>query len=112
MFKRGTGIAPCDHSLIAEEYRHRISAAWVNAVVPGGLHIISVYLADTEGLSTYSMALLQEAAALARTLKGPWIMAGDWNMQPDTLRSAQWLQVVGGTIIATTLLTCHDAIYD
>ena len=68
--KKGTGITPVEQSLIAEEYQHRLSAAWVNAVVPGGLQIISVYLPDTEGLSPYNLALLQEAAALVRNLKG------------------------------------------
>ena len=71
-----------------------------------------MYLADTEGLTDYNMRVLQEAAALARTLDGPWIMAGDWNVEPSTTQDANWLQVVGGTVFTTCLTTCNDHTYD
>ena len=85
---KGIGVAGAGEELIAAAYRHRIAAAHVNAVLPGGLHVISVYLKDSEGLTEYNLRVLQEAAALARTLGGPWIMAGDWNVEPKTLQEA------------------------
>ena len=38
----------------------------VDAIVKGGVTIISVYMADSEGLSERNMLVLQEAAALVR----------------------------------------------
>ena len=75
--RKGVGISPADEGLVAEEFRHRFAAAFINTLVLGGIHSISVYLKDSEGLSEYNLRVLQEAAALARTLGGPWIMAGD-----------------------------------
>ena len=110
--RKGTGVAPADSDLVAEDVKHRISAAFVNAVVPGGFHVISVYLKDSDGLSEYNLRVLQEAAALALTLGGPWVMAGDWNVGPDQLQEANWLKVAKGKVFATELSTCNNATYD
>ena len=61
----------------------------MSAIVPGGLHVVSVYLKDSEGLSEYNLRVLQEAAALALTLGTPWIMAGDGNITPEQLQAAK-----------------------
>ena len=110
--RRGIGVAPAGNDIIEEAYAHRIAAAHINAVVPGGFYVISVYLKDTEGLSEYNLRVLQEAAALARTLGGPWVMAGDWNMEPQSIANTSWLKVVKGTIVASQLTTCHGHTYD
>ena len=78
--RRGTGISPVESGLIAPEMKHRIAAAHVNAIVPVGVYMISIYLKDTEGLSEENLRVLQEAAALALSLGTPWIMAGGWNI--------------------------------
>ena len=78
----------------------------------GGIHVISLYLKDSEGLSEYNLRVLQEAAVLALTLGTPWIMAGDWNITPEQLQAANWLGVAKGTVFATELPTCHCSTYD
>ena len=80
--RKGLGIAAAGEELVADTFQHRLATAHVNAVVPGGLHIISIYRKDSDGLSEYNLRVLQKAAALARTLGGPWIMAGEWNVEP------------------------------
>ena len=110
--RKGIGITPTDNDLIANDSVHRISAAHVNAIAPGGLHVIAVYLKDTDGLSEYKLRVLQGAAALARTLGGPWLVAGDWNVPPHVLQNAAWLKVAKGTIYATQLTTCNDHTYN
>ena len=65
------------------------------------MHIISLYLKDTEGLSEYNLRVLQEAAALTMTLGTPWVMAADWNLEPSQLLQANWLSVVKGTVFAS-----------
>ena len=108
----GTGVTPVDADLILPEFRHRISAAHVSAVMKGGIHVISVYLKDSVGLTDYNLRVLQEVAALALTLGTPWIIAGDWNITPDQLQAANWLGVAKGTVFATELPTCHSNTYD
>ena len=110
--KKGTGISPVDPKLIAPDMRHRLAAYHVSGVIPGGLHLISVYLKDSEGLSEYNLKILQEAAALVLTLGTPWVMAGDWNVNPQRLQQANWLGIVKGTVVATELPTCNDNTYD
>ena len=58
------------------------------------------------------MALLEEAAAIVCVLRGPWVIAGDWNIEPATLLASGWVDLVDGAIIAPQLPTCHGHIYD
>ena len=110
--RRGIGIAAADEGLVDAAFQHRIAVAHVSAVVTGGIHVISVYLKDSEGLSEYNLRVLQEVAALARTLGGPWVIAGDWNVHPSKIQESNWLKVVKGTVATTCLSTCHDNTYD
>ena len=63
---------------IPSEYRQRIVAGWVGGVVKGGIHVISTYLFNSEGLTDRNRAILAAIAALIRTLRGPWVLAGDF----------------------------------
>ena len=47
--RKGLGIV--EHPPPADGYEHRIAGAWVGAVVKGGVHVVSVYLKDSEGMS-------------------------------------------------------------
>ena len=95
-----------------EAFRHRIAVAWVDAVVRGGVHCISLYLKDSEGLSATNEAILEELFAVIKQLTGPWIIGGDFNMDPQTLVGSKWVDMVGGTIFASALPTCHSSTYD
>ena len=106
------GFTPVDQLLISPDLRHRVAAAHVSAIVPGGIHIISVYLKDSEGLSEYNLRVLQEVAALTQSLGTPWVVAGDWNVSPAQLQQANWLGVIKGVVFATELPTCNDNTYD
>ena len=46
------------------------------------------------------------------TLKSPWIVAGDWNISPQTLIDSDWPNIVNGVVFATALATCNDNTYD
>ena len=101
-----------DPELIASDMKHRIAAAQVNAIIQGELHVISLYLEDSEGLSEYNLSVLQEAAALVLALGTPWVMAGGWNITPTRVLQANWLSVVKGTVFTSELPTCHANTYD
>jgi hypothetical protein len=56
--------------------------------------------------------LLQTVGALVATLRGPWIIGGDWQCTPDDLKATGWLQTVKGVIHAPAASTCGDRIID
>ena len=110
--RKGTGITPHLNVGIPDGTAHRIHLAWVDAVLRGGLHCMSIYLRHSEGLSEANMCILEVATVALRCLKGPWVAAGDWNMSPQTLAQSRWLEQVDGIIFATELTTCNDSTYD
>ena len=80
--------------------------------VQGGVHLVSVYPKDGVGLNEDNMHLLQELAALLRQIKGPWIIAADWNLAPTTLAESKWPEMVKGVVVATERATCFSSTYD
>ena len=63
MTRRGTGIHQLTHTVIRDGMRHRLTLSWIDAVQRGGVHCLSIWLKDSEGLSECNMLLLEEAAA-------------------------------------------------
>ena len=65
-----------------------------------------------EGLSPETMAILDEAAASLRALRVPWIIGGDWNLEPPALMESGWIDMVDGLLVALELATCNGRVYD
>ena len=81
------------------------------AVCKGGIHFGSCYLQCNWHVAehrTFNLDLLQNVAAVVATLKGPWIIGGDWQCPPEELRSTGWLKTVKGVIYAPKAPTCGD----
>ena len=47
-------------------------------------------------MSESNQAILAEAAATLRSVGGPCIVAGDWNLPPQVLAQSRWLELVDG----------------
>ena len=107
---RGRGITP--HDAVKDGFRHRFHIAWTSSFLKGGIHIGSVYLRDSEGLSADNLTILQEVAAVVSQLRGPWVLGGDWNMTPQLLETTNWLRMVQGVVVAPTAPTCNGSTYD
>ena len=73
---------------------------------------MSIYLCESEGLSSENMSILEAAAVALGTATGPWIVGGDWNMPPQLLLQSGWLEIVQGVIVAPDPPTCNDSVYD
>ena len=58
------------------------------------------------------MSLLSNLVAYIGSLRGPWLLGGDWNMDPATLASSGWLALVEGVVVAPALPTCNGNTYD
>ena len=105
------GIVSHGH-FVPVQLASRICAAWIVDVARGGIHGVSVYLYDTEGVSDRNLALLQQLAAALRTLRMPWIIGGDWNMTPQQLAATGVLDVLNTQVPAPILPTRHSSVYD
>ena len=72
---------------------------------------MSTYLWDSEGMTLRNMAILEQAGAKIKTFRGPWILAGDFNMTPEQLQeeAGDWLRKVGGVIVKPQRSTCRSA---
>jgi len=110
--RRGTGVAQPPGLQVPEGLRHRIVVAWAAGLLPGGVHIISIYLIDGAGLNEENLEILHQVSAILRQLKGPWIIAGDWNVDYATIAASRWPELVRGTIVAPALPTCFSSTYD
>ena len=110
--QRGTGITPCADSTIPDGMRHRMHFAWSACACRGGVHLGSIWLRDSEGLSADNMMLLEQVAAVLQQLRGPWILGGDWNISPELLTSSNWPRLVDGVVFAPNAPTCHTSTYD
>ena len=90
----------------------RIAACHVGAVCKGRFHILSVYLWHSEGLTARNLDLLQTLAQVTSRLRGPWLLAGDFNITPQELVASGWLQLVRRCCCAPLAPTCGKKMYD
>ena len=96
----------------AAPYRHRLTATWLQGVVRGGIFILSIWLRDSEGLSPENLDILQQVAEVLSSLRGPWVIGGDWNINPQVLAASGWLGIVDGVIHSPEEPTCNSNTYD
>ena len=108
--RKGLGSSP--HDMVEKTQQHRIAGAWIGAVVKGGIHCFSIYLKDGDGMSDTNAAILTELAAAVAAVRGPWLIGGDWNVNPKALADSGWPEIVRGTIQAPVLPTCNTNVYD
>ena len=98
--KNGIGIAKAGPKTLSEFSEHRVTVTGVNAVTKGGVHFISIYLIDTVGLNEANKLILEEVTLAVKNIKGPWVIAGDWNLPPDILAASGFLQMIGGALFS------------
>jgi len=100
MAKKHIGFSSAASDSINARLRSRISTAWVNTSRKGGLHVISVYLWTSEGMSPRNIEIMTEISKLTKIIRGPWVIAGDFNVNPDMMK--QWAIANQATIHHST----------
>ena len=112
--RKHIGLAEsCEDADLPEELRARFTAKHIGAVCKGGFHLCSGYLHTAVGIGhKLNLDWLQAAAGVLSTLKGPWILAADFNCTPQQLTDTGWLAVVGGVIFAPNQPTCKNRVID
>ena len=91
---------------------HRLQIRHWSGLCKGGVHLVSVYLYDGEGLSRRNLDLLQELSFVIRQLRGLWICGGDFNLSEAELRASNWLSLVDGVTVAADGPSCGDRTID
>ena len=91
----------------------RLTAAWLDGGLKGGVVVASAYLWHSEGVTPRNLALLQAAVDVAVRHGGPWLIGGDFNMTPEEMQADEaaraWLNKLGGTIVAPSSPTCRSS---
>ena len=50
--------------MLGQIQHDRLQAAWLGGVMRGGIHLCSIWLIDSQGLSETNLTILAEAAAM------------------------------------------------
>ena len=100
------GHSPAEDQAYFECCKSRVVITHLGAVCKGGIFLVSVYLWCSEGASTRNLEILQAVGQRIRQLRGPWVMAADFNLAPDVLTKTGWLQLVQGVVISSGQATC------
>ena len=89
----------------------RITSAWVQGGVRGGILCLSLYLWTSEGMSGRNKEILNQAGELIKQHRGPWIIGADFNMAPNILQTEAgwWLDKVQGVVMASGQATFRPA---
>ena len=110
----GTAVAVKSHLGLANvpglafrgPLQHRMSVKWMGSIAKGGLFVGSIYLHSGEGLSANNLRLLEEAAGVLMALPGPWVLAGDFQVDPGRLVESGFPRLAKGVVIAPSQPTC------
>ena len=73
--------------------------------LPGGVLVGNTYGYTSEGMSARQFDLLDEMCVYLVRYGRPYILAGDWNMDPNIIERSGILQRINGIIIATSTPT-------
>jgi len=82
MAKKHIGLRARETSLVAAPFQSRLHHAWVGAGKKGGIHVLSMYLWTSEGMTERNRAVLLEAERVTRLLRGCWCIGGDCSLPP------------------------------
>ena len=90
----------------------RLSIEWVGSIVRGGVFVGSIYLHSGEGMSVGNVRLLEGAAKLLMNLPGPWVVAGDFQVDPAELVRSGFPRLAKGVVVAPNTATCGNNTID
>ena len=100
--RKHIGMAHVESDIPAD-LKPRLTATWVGALIKGGCTFICIYPWTVEGLTDRNASLLNVLVQLVRSITGPWIVGGDWNMNPEVVTEAGWPARLKGVIYAPSL---------
>jgi exonuclease III len=103
--REGLGVIT-SHAEVLAPFATRVLARRVAIGPRQGTEVVSLYLWDSEGLSPRNLALLEAVGKHVGSLDRPYVLMGDWNVEPQALRESYWLQAIRGVVVAPPEATC------
>ena len=110
--RRHIGMAKVPDMVSSGELEHRFCVRWTGSTMKGGLFIASVYLYSSELLSSRNVRLLEEVARVLLALPGPWVLGGDFQMEPKLLIQSGFVRLAKGVLAAPSKPTCQGHVID
>ena len=106
MLEEAAVLAPGGVEQPLHYLRSRILARHTHATLKRGVTFVTVYLEPGMRASGLNLWLLEVLAACILCFDGPWIAMGDWNLEPQEVSQAGWLDTVNGMVFASSAATC------
>ena len=98
---------------LPDELKGRFTVKHIGAVCKGGMHVASAYLQSSLGVKhKLNLDFLQAIAGVLATLKGPWVLAADFQCTPAQLEATGFLKMVRGRVVAPHVSTCMGRVID
>ncbi|CAK0788080.1 unnamed protein product [Prorocentrum cordatum] len=89
---------------------HRFQVCEVNLGFREPCRVISAYFITKVGRAKENIGLLAALHEFVGQLESPWIVMGDWNMEPEDVR--EWARSAGGALVAPEEPTCGSKVFD
>eukprot|EP00959_Pyramimonas_sp_CCMP1952_P026203 550107-Pyramimonas_sp.AAC.1 len=71
----------------------------MNAYIPGGFVLGSIYLPDGDPLGAVGSEILGRVGEVLHSLGPPFVLGGDWNATPEVLQEMGWPSKLRGRIV-------------
>ena len=84
----------------------RLTMAWVP--IMGGITVFSVYFYHTEEWTERNQQILEATSREIRRCPGLWILAGDFNMEPETFGEYATHARLAGVLVKPASVRCFD----
>ena len=97
---------PCKE---AELFPGRCSMVFVRLPAIGVIALYVIYMQCDVGLAGDNITLLERLAIHVAGHKVPWAAVGDFNVPPEVLAAAEWVQRLRARLIVTAEATCHNS---
>ncbi|CAK0789309.1 unnamed protein product, partial [Prorocentrum cordatum] len=89
---------------------HRFQVCEVNLRFREPCRVISAYCITKIGRAKENIGLLAALHEFVGQLESPWVVMGDWNMEPVDVR--EWARSAGGALVCPEGPTCGSKVFD
>ncbi|CAK0809487.1 unnamed protein product, partial [Prorocentrum cordatum] len=89
---------------------HRFQVYEVNLGFREPCRVISAYFITKTGRAKENIGLLAALHEFVGQLESPWVVMGDWNMEPADVR--EWARSAGGALVGPEGPTCGPKVFD
>ena len=98
--RRWQGLGLCHGMESASLCKARVSLGHWSAFLPGGILIASVYLVTGEPTGQASLAILEQLGLKLAQWNRPFIVGGDFQMQPREMEATGWPQRLAAAVVS------------